>query len=193
MSGKAKILAGCGCLAALLLLVLMGAGGGYWYWTGTPRYSLQQACTAFEAHDLAAFETHVDIDSLVESGIDALAAEASREGGGGALGAAVALMFRGKLAAELETQVRRAIEQGSPFEGRDPRRTRFQVGEVRRDGSLAFARVIAETRRGAASERLELELKLRRKDGHWQVFEIANLPEMWREAREHEKQGDTRP
>ena len=61
---------------------------------------------------------------------------------------------------------------------------------MRRDGKLAFARVVAETQRGAVSERLELELKLRDKGSYWQVFEIANLPELWREAREHEKQAE---
>ena len=52
---------------------------------------------------------------------------------------------------------------------------------------VAMARVVAQTRRGAAAERLELQLKLRDKGGYWQVFEIANLPELWRESREHEQ------
>lgn len=189
MNGKTKALAGCGCAAALLLLVLVGGGGGYWYWTGTPQYALRQASAAFEGRDLPTFEKYVDVDALVESGIDALAAEASREGGGGALGAAVALMFRNKLQAELESGVRRSVEQGASFEGRDPRKTRFLIGDVRRDGSLAFGRVTVETRRGAVSERLELDLKLRPKDGHWQIVEVANLPGLWRESRQHEQQG----
>lgn len=190
MNGKTKALAGCGCAAALLLVALLGAGGGYWYWTGTPQYALRQASAAFEARDLPTFEKYVDVDSLVGSGIDALAAEASRDGGGGALGAAVAIMFRSKLQAELENGVRRSVEQGATFEGRDPRKTRFLIGDVRRDGSLAFGRVTVETRRGAVSERLDLELKLRPKDGHWQVVEVVNLPGLWRESHERDKQGD---
>lgn len=188
MSAKTKTFVGCGCAAALALFALLAAGAGYWYWTSTPQHSLRQARRAFETHDLQAFEKYVDVDSLVETSIDALAAEAAREGGGEAFGAAVALMFRGRLAAELKTQVRRSVEKGADFEGRDPRRTRFAVGDVRRDGKLAFAHVVAETRRGAVSERLELQLKLRDKGSYWQVFEIANLPELWREARQHEQQ-----
>lgn len=184
MEGKSKFLVGCGCLVALAVLALLAAGLGWWWWTSTPQYSLSQAKAAFEAHDLQAFERHVDVDSLVETGIDALAAEAAREGGGEAFGAAVALMFRGRVAAELKTQVRRSVEKGTSFEGRDPRRTTFEIGAVRRDGKLALAKVVAQTRRGATAERLELELKLRDKGGHWQVFEIANLAQLWREARQ---------
>jgi hypothetical protein len=190
MSATTKTLAGCGCVAGLAFLALLAAGGGYWYWTTTPQYSLEQARRAFQTHDLAAFDKYVDVDSLVETGIDALAAEASREGAGGAVGAAVALLFRGRLAAELETQVRRSVEKGADFEGRDPRRTTFEIGDVRRDGKVAVARVVAQTQRGAVAERLELQLKLRDKGSYWQVFEIANLPELWRAAREHEMQAE---
>lgn len=190
MEGKSKFLVGCGCLAALAVLALLAAGLGWWWWTSSPQYSLRQAKAAFEAHDLQAFERHVDVDSLVETGIDALAAEAAREGGGEAFGAAVALMFRGRVAAELKTQVRRSVEKGTSFEGRDPRRTTFEIGAVRRDGKLALAKVVAQTRRGATAERLELELKLRDQGGHWQVFEVANLAQLWREARQRGEQPD---
>lgn len=190
MEGKSKFLVGCGCLAALAVLALLAAGLGWWWWTSSPQYSLRQAKAAFEAHDLQAFERHVDVDSLVETGIDALAAEAAREGGGEAFGAAVALMFRGRVAAELKTQVRRSVEKGTSFEGRDPRRTTFEIGAVRRDGKLALAKVVAQTRRGATAERLELELKLRDQGGHWQVFEVANLAQLWREARQRGEEPD---
>ena len=190
MEGKSKFLVGCGCLAALAVLALLAAGLGWWWWTSSPQYSLHQAQAAFETHDLQAFERYVDVDSLVETGIDALAAEATRQGGGEAVGAAVALMFRGRVAAELKAQVRRSVEKGASFEGRDPRRTTFEIGAVRRDGKVAVARVTAQTQRGAAAERLELELKLRDKGGHWQVFEVANLAELWREARARGEQPD---
>ncbi len=65
-------------MGVALALLLAGAFG-YKHWISTPQYSLWQAKSAFEAHDVGAFEKYVAVDSCADSLTDDVFAEASKK------------------------------------------------------------------------------------------------------------------
>lgn len=64
-----------GTLTALLLAGFLG----YRFWISTPQYSLLQAKSAFESHDLPAFQKYVALDSCADSLTDDVLAQAAKK------------------------------------------------------------------------------------------------------------------
>ncbi len=72
--GRPRWIIAVGAVAATLVLASLL---GYRYWISTPQYSLLQAKSAFEAHDLGKFEQYVAIDQCADNFTDDVFAEAS--------------------------------------------------------------------------------------------------------------------
>ena len=66
-------------LPAIGFSVLIAGAVGYKYWISTPQYSLLQAKSAFEAHDLKRFEKFVAFDECADSLSDDVVGEAVRQ------------------------------------------------------------------------------------------------------------------
>lgn len=64
-----------GALGTLLLAGVLG----YRFWISTPQYSLLQARSAFESHDLRTFQKYVALDSCADSLADDVLAQAAKK------------------------------------------------------------------------------------------------------------------
>jgi hypothetical protein len=173
-----------GCLAVCLVIGALLAGGGYWFYVRTPTYSLRQLGRAYETHDTASFERHVDVDAVCNAAVDAFLAQAKDrppkdkwDAAGQGLGDAVVNLLRPQIVANVRRQIRSAVLKGTTEDGR---RFRVRNGDVTRDGKVATAEIFVEEE---GHQPLRVDLRLRDAGGYWQVVEIANLGELMRSGR----------
>lgn len=66
-------------VTALIGALLLAGFFGYKYWISTPQYSLLQAKSAFESHDLGTFQKYVALDSCADSLTDDVFAQAAKK------------------------------------------------------------------------------------------------------------------
>ena len=194
--------AGCvGVVLTLFLVVAIGAGW-YWYHTRSPRYSLSQAKQAAEAHDLPTFEKYVDIRGVSRSIVDQSyqelkrdqkPAESDLERAGRAIGGGLAALIKPRLADELAAQIAKSIEAEPPPPPPASGDRGFHLGTLFEDmrAHLHFKRIEYERRHGNTAnvglvvrnekdEEILLDLKMRERDGYWQVAEITNVGDIIR-------------
>ena len=94
-------------LAAVLLLISILFY--FFYWTKTPTYSLKIIHESIKNHDLATFEKHVDIDSIVSRAFDdVIYAETDN-----ALAQGFATMMKQPITNSMKDQIKRYLETGS--------------------------------------------------------------------------------
>ena len=198
---KVKIVA-----LALTLAILSGGGYAFWSWTRTPAYSLRQIQTALEAHDVAKFEKHIDVQSVSSRLIDDLTGKALEESkpqsGAESLGTAFAVgliqLVKPRLVEAIQEQAARLVEEGN-FETSPFAESKTKKGE---DVSLrnlskqigadedSFTGITYTNQRGKIAlvglgfrnqqlrSDLVLELKMRDMGGYWQLVEFSNLVEL---------------
>lgn len=191
-------------------LMLVGFGGvaavaAYWHWTTTPQYSLSQIKHAVDTHDVALFERHVDVDSVVGRFIDDIMVystpELQPDNGAEAMGSALAeglvQLMKPKLVEIARDQVVRFVEDGSA--GMASVKPRAGAGVTDMDlkkaskgllapgqiGTVAYVRAegkIALVGMTIHNDDLDqdvvLELKLRDMDGYWRLVEVSNVPQL---------------
>ena len=165
------------------VLIVMGtaavaAGAGYWLFTRTPTYALWQVRQAMRRHDLALFRKYVDTRSVAQSMVEDFA-----EAPGPPRRRGLVELMRPRLTATLETQIEDVVE-GTAVPRRPPppdapdlkamaRRIRG-LHDVRKDGAVAVAHFALAEPDGTTTPTF-LDVKLRRLDGYWQIFELPNL------------------
>jgi hypothetical protein len=189
----------------LVMAILIGAIL-YWQYTQTPKYSLLQAKKAVEQHDLASFEKYVDVEGITSSLIDQileLSTEGKEQQGeweqlGEAIGKGLIMLLKPQLTKTLKQQIAKYVETGKFEEEKKSRESEepeislsdlwnksggeknvFKgIAYVKKEGKIAY--VGLEFFQEKYDTSLILNLKMRDKDGYWQVAEISNFSEFMR-------------
>jgi hypothetical protein len=168
-------------LAILAALVLAAAGIGYWVYSRTPTFALQQAARSVRRHDLGTFERYVDLDGVAGSLVDAWTAgprpargpQGGWDAAGEALGRAVIGLARPRLVQHVAERIRRQVEDtGRPdaLQG-----SHVRLRDVERRGGAATATVEVSRPDGSV---LTAHLRMRERDGRWQVAEILDAADI---------------
>jgi len=185
------------------ILFLLGGGWfAYTYWKGTPEYSLMQIKRAVESHDVALFERHVDVDSLIQRAVDSVMAQSLSgietngsgiEALGGAIAAGMIAMVKPKIVDYTKTKLIMAVEGGQPLSDESDQSgvaaaaaSKFESVfgnsfdldnyEILKDGHIAYLYVTRFDEE--LGEDLTLKFKMREMKGYWQVIEASNLKEL---------------
>jgi hypothetical protein len=175
---------GCIVLAVLafVLLAVASAGGAWWYWTGTPTYSLRQVPTALEERDVERFQALVDLDALLGSAFDQLAASRDSKDGWGEFGRLLsAAVFKPILVGRLKREILADVAAGRPPAAAtlSARPVITGVESVTRRGPWADATLRVQD--GGRS--YVAAVRLRRSGRLWRVTEISNLADLVAEYR----------
>ncbi len=181
-------------------IIVFGLAGYYWYWIHSPKYSLLQIKVSIEKHDIEGFYKYVDVESMVDRLIDqilensAAGAKESRnewEKAGQNIAKGLVSLLKPQLVKLAKEQVTSYVERGS-FESQqshtqdagfspakmlekpEVNKSKFSgIEYVKKDGKIAIVGI------GIFYEiydaKLILDIKMREKDGHWQVIEISNF------------------
>ena len=176
--------------ATAALVLAIAAAAGYWYFTRSPLFTLWQTKRAMDHHDLALFQTYVDVPGVSRALVDRAAAPVmTRPGGptsplgraGRVLGQGAVAVLRLPTAEAIERAIEALVARGSPprdDDGRAGPRVRVTIRHVRtlkyvrQDAYYAYVGVGVEADPPTADQLVEF--KLRRLPDRWQVAEIAN-------------------
>lgn len=184
--------------AAIIVLGCAFLGGVYWKWTRSPEYSLYEARRAIEEHDVARFEKHVDLDSVLGRLVDDVLAvsmgDAPTEGPealGAGLASGLIQAMKPALVSAVKDQVIRGIETGDPGPRDDDApvtlgnvANRLGTADlpalspnyVRTEGKIS--RIGLDYHHAQLDADLTLELKLRDMGGYWRVVEFSNVRDL---------------
>ena len=206
---KTNEISGPAMKKVLLLIIVLAVGGYayYHYYTTTPRYSLQQAHAAVQAHDPAAFSQYVDVESVASHLLDDLSKQRGLlsliNPGSWALKGLGALV-KPQLAKATKAQVDTFIETGSIAEARQAGGGKLSLaallGRVVSDSSefegVTYENVLnngaAEVGLAFSQPRydttLVVNLRLQDRGDHWQVTEIVRPEEILQHVSRLEKQ-----
>jgi hypothetical protein len=196
----------------LFILLLALAAGGYYYYRGLkngPSGALMGAAAAVQAHDMAAFEKYVDVNSVTTHLVDDVAQQGAGitsllPGGSLMMGGALR-MLKPALAKAARNEVQRYVETGSlaAAAAAAPKRlvnvsltglaskvvspeSEFKgVKYTREEGDNAF--VGLEVTQPKYDTTMVVEVKMRRQGDHWQMMQITNSGELLRGVARLEK------
>ena len=198
-------------LLLLVLLLALGAGGYYYYRSLTqgPSGALALAAAAVQAHDMAAFEKYVDVNSVTTHLVDDVAQQGSAltallPGGSLMMGGALR-MLKSALAKAAHQEVQRYVETGSleAAAAAAPKRvvnvsltglastvvspdSKFKgIKYTREEGDSAF--VGLEVTQPKYDTTMVVEVKMHRQGDHWQLTQITNSGELLRDVARLEK------
>jgi hypothetical protein len=195
-------------VVAMSVLVIVAGLVGHLMWTKSPSYSLKQVRRAIVTHDLVTFDKYVDTETLVSRFVDQILAEhlkeqqASDANAEWSMNLAQGLIqaIKPQLVAGVEQQIKSLVEQGSVtaddelkddsavdlvslFQDSEDTRLDFDgVKGVSRDGNISMVTLAFYQRR--IEEELQLEVKMRKLDGYWQVAELPNASAFIKKAEE---------
>ncbi|UOR04843.1 DUF2939 domain-containing protein [Hymenobacter aerilatus] len=199
--------------AFLLVTLLSVLIGGYWYYRTTaagPKYSLLKAAAAVQSHDVAAFEQYVDVESIASDIVDQVTTQRTTlkllNPGGVAFMSSLRLL-KPQLAAAAREEVQRYVETGSveaatAAQSKRPLNvsilglagkmvspdSKFKDVKYVKEESSEQALVGLEFTQPAYDTTLVLELKMIKRDDHWQVTQVTNTDELIRHVARLEKQ-----
>lgn len=187
-------------IISVIVIVVIAIAIYYWQWTRSPKYSLLQAKKAIENHDVVSFEKYVDVQSLTERLIDqfldlATAQQEQPVDEWEQMGQNIAKGFinllKPQLAKLAKEQVAYYVEKGSFEDAKDKdespkfslkeiwnksggEKSKFRGFEyVKKDGKIAV--VGLSFFHEEYNTKLVLDIKMREKDGYWQVAELSNF------------------
>lgn len=183
-------------------LIIIGLAGYYWHWTHSPKYSLWQIKKAVKTHDMDSFNKYVDIESVVDRLIDqALEGKLGEtkapsnqwEAAGQNLASGLIKFMKPQLTKVAKDEIASYIEKGTPDikqaqdQGNNKDADSFinkpglyegqyaGVSYVKKDGKIAVVGV--EMDYSVYDAKLILDIKMREKNGYWQVAELSNYSE----------------
>ena len=201
-------------VVACVIAVMLISGISYWYWTNTPQYSLRFVPKAFEEHDLTMFEKYVDMDSLISRAVDQVMDATTNDSKDTTnpemqnMVRGIAQMFKPMLATAAKEQIKTYIEKGN-FDSvankagkKQSTGPEIDVGDKffkRGGGDIQYKGVDYSKKDGKIAvvglklyyPKLEseviLEIKMRERDGYWQIMEINNLSDFIKKMDQLEK------
>lgn len=197
----------------LLFVVLLALAAGAYYYVKSkkdgPTGALVQAAAAVRAHDVASFEKFVDVGSVTSHLVDNVANQGSLltalvPGDGLMMGGALRLL-KPTLASAARKEVVRYVETGSVASAAEdiPKRgmslsilglagkvvgpdSKFKgIKYANEQGEQALVGI--EFTQPRYDTTMVVEVKMLRRDDHWQMTEITNTEELLRRAASLEK------
>ena len=176
-------------------VVLLASGGtAFWLYTKSPSYSIAQLHRAYEQHDIALFEKHVDSETAISSLIDQIAAIEHEILGIKIKGELIAI-FKPMMIKEIRHKIHTVIETGkfdktgflSQFsevgekiglfeiwdESVQPENAFDGISFVEKDGKIALMGLDFYHEKYDTS--LTLIVKMRNIGDHWQLFDTENM------------------
>jgi hypothetical protein len=190
-------------IVAIVAALLGASYFGYQHYAATPTYSLVQIKLALDNRDVAGFEHHVDVDSMVSRAVDNLMAEQLAEAAQGAgeefgraLGYGLLEMMKPMMVAAVRKELHRSIESGEvdfadlSIDAQGPLATHFVAAmqnlgirddsgngfEIRRNGRMATLYLHAQPRE--LDQPVLLEFAMRDMGGYWRVVEFSNVGDL---------------
>lgn len=175
---------------------------GYWQWIKSPTYSLKQLGAAIESHDRERAEKYIDIENVATILVDRLLETSGQaqakpknqwEEAGQNMAMGFIQMMKPAMANAAKAKFLEYVEKGSFEESGSSRATpslaitasfqkvvdkkrRFkEVKSVEKDGKIALVTIELT---GADGQSILPRLKMRERDGYWQVIEIVNFAEL---------------
>lgn len=199
-------------IVTAITIIILGVGG-YYYWkhTTSPKYSLWQAKKAFEQHDLISFEKYVDIEGISNNLIDQMMIMEQEkpkdewEALGESIGKGLVELLKPQLGKLTKYQVAKIVETGRFEEEKNKKaeeselsflgiwnktggeETGFQgIKYVKKEGKLAYIGLNIFLEKYNAN--LILDLKMRDKEGYWQVAGLSNFADYMKKIGELENE-----
>lgn len=190
-------------IIAIILLICIAAGASAWYFlyfTKTPEYSLNIIKDAVEKHDVASFNQHVDLDSLLSRGFDDLLSamiesDKSMKPEAKQMISGFAQMLKSPITSSVKDAIVRYVETGKwAAEGSENQEANHAeiapdkiaentglkdasyrgIAYSKKDGKTAMVGVTIYDQ--SIDKESVLDIQMRElDDGTWQVAEISNL------------------
>lgn len=192
---------------ALLVAVCVVAAGATWYFLHfikTPEYSLGLIQQAVQKHDVAVFNKHVDLESVLARGFDdvienVLAEDQKLDETQKRMALGFAKLMKGAVVTEFKSGILRYVETGSWEASDGQQQKKIDAEQVANKTGLkdsAF-RGIAYTKKEGASavvgvklfneeqqREFVVDVRMRElEDGSWQIAEVSNLQKLLQEAK----------
>lgn len=175
--------------AFVAVCFFVAGAGSYYYWTKSPAYTIRQIRKSPDEHDYASFKRYVDVDSVISRLLDDLMALNMNGDDASAFGAGMVEMMKPRLVDEAKQQISRFVEAGvfggtnsdlGTLEGVEKAQEFLGIVNERREGKTAVVGLAFTNSQDRVSH--VIELRLRSNDGAWQVAEITNVRELFREV-----------
>ncbi len=164
------------------IVLLLAAGVGY-AWTFTPSYSLYRIRQALETHDYVLFARYVDVDSVLDHGLDALVGNeeknAEEQPPRGALARALRKGLLKNFARDARAVVKAGVEIAVEQAVKDQKSQLPEIPASAVFAALWAGRAEGDTRSFPLKVKRgnQIEVKARQTpEGLWRVVEIENLP-----------------
>ncbi|MBD2769173.1 hypothetical protein IC235_14875 [Hymenobacter sp. BT664] len=197
-------------LLLLVLLLALGAGGYYYYQVQNgPKGALLGAAAAVQAHDMAAFEKYVNVNSVTTHLVDDVAQQGSfltsLMPGGSLMMSGAMRLLKPTLANAAHQEVQRYVETGSleAAAAAAPKRlvkisltglagkivspeSEFKgIKYIHEEGENALMGL--EITQPKYDTTMVVEVKMRHQGDHWQIVQITNSGELLRGVARLEK------
>ena len=175
----------------LMLMVLIGLG--YYYWTTTqPIYSLNKVITSVVNKDWTSFQKYVDVDGVGKKFVDQMINGKFQTGAKQEQITMFSEAISSFAIPQIKDQIRNQIESTDDSKNMpclldiDVKTTKIvSVRQVEKQGKIAI--VILNLQSDNVGD-FPLKIKMRDKDGYWQVSEILNLEELLLKAAKTKEQ-----
>lgn len=176
-----------------LSITAIAAISGYMYWLQTPQYSLIQIQDALKNKDIYAFQQYVDIDGIINRGVDVYVVHGMKgedSGFGQAFAVGMVEMMKPNLIARAKSEVIGFVESKSSVN--NSMRQKYDEGgvaidyDIRKQGNIAF--LIIDIKNLETNKSMTAEFKLRKVGDYWRVIEFSNLNDILIVMEEEEKE-----
>ncbi len=164
------------------IVLLLAAGAGY-AWTFTPSYSLYRIRQALETHDYILFTRYVDVDSVLDHGLDEVVGNEEKNAEGREPRGPLAKALRKGLLKNFAGDARAVVKAGLDIAVEQAVKNREgQLPEIPASAVVAAlwpGRAGGDTRSYPIKVKggKQIEVKARQTpEGLWRVVEIENLP-----------------
>ncbi len=164
------------------IVLLLTAGVGY-AWTFTPSYSLYRIRQALETHDYILFARYVDVDSVLDHGLDELVGNEEKNPEErpprGSLAKALRKGLLKNFARDARAVVKAGVEIAVEQAVKDQKSQLPEIPASAVFAALGAGRAEGDTRSFSIKVKggKQIEVKARQTpEGLWQVVEIENLP-----------------
>jgi hypothetical protein len=175
-SGTRRFLIGSG----ILLLLLAGVG---YAWTFTPSYSLYRIRQALNAHDYATFSHYVDIDSVLDHGLDEFAGQKDQSADEPTPRSPLGKILRKGLLKNFASEARDILKAGLEIAVeqavKSQERPLPEIPPLAVVAALWYRRADDDTVRFPIKIKKGQQIEVRARQtpaGLWRVVEINNLP-----------------
>ena len=204
-------------ITVFVVIVIAAVGGylGYRHWKATPEYAVSQIGTSIENNDIMLFREYVELDTVLDRGVDDLLSTMPQEGGelSNAFAQGIVKMLKPTIVSELEKGIESWIETGkAPDKSSEEQESESKpgqnvkvgqigqlefigMGKTRREGKVCYSTLNFHNTKYDSEHSAEFLMR-ETPAGHLKIVEITNLAELIEEmdaAEENWKEEQNEP